>query len=228
MAVQLEALLEFKKGIASGETRKACYYPTGPSGKAAASLVVSRGTATGNTPTATSPSIMMQGTWFEGALSPFLGNISTLKVLYLTWNRFVGGIPPQFGRLGELQQLLLYANNFDGTIPPEVGQILDLGRQHVPRRHPPPPLQLLSVAGALDRTQQPHRHDSRLQWQSVQSEDLPGLLKQPPGMVRFGSSRFMKLFRTQAWDSGLLCALPLVSGAPSPPLSVRPGESERT
>ncbi|EEE57437.1 receptor kinase-like protein Xa21 isoform X1 [Oryza sativa Japonica Group] len=54
----------------------------------------------------------------SGLISPFLGNLSFLRVLDLGANQLVGQIPPELGRLGRLRELNLSGNSLEGGIPP--------------------------------------------------------------------------------------------------------------
>lgn len=45
-----------------------------------------------------------------------LGNLSNLKILYLTYNRLTGTIPSSLGSLTKLQYMLLGANQFSGSL----------------------------------------------------------------------------------------------------------------
>ncbi|KAK1268792.1 Receptor-like protein kinase HSL1 [Acorus gramineus] len=57
-------------------------------------------------------------------ISPVLGNLSTLKVLNLSYNPFSPGpIPPEFGNLTNLETLWLSGCNLVGSIPPELGNL---------------------------------------------------------------------------------------------------------
>ncbi|GJS62570.1 kinase-like domain-containing protein [Tanacetum coccineum] len=53
----------------------------------------------------------------EGSLSPYLGNLSFLRELYLKNNSFQGTIPHQLGHLSRLRGLNLSKNKFSGVIP---------------------------------------------------------------------------------------------------------------
>ncbi|XP_040994347.1 probable LRR receptor-like serine/threonine-protein kinase At3g47570 [Juglans microcarpa x Juglans regia] len=52
-----------------------------------------------------------------GSISPFIGNLSFLRILFLQDNRFSHEIPPQIGGLHQLKILSLYNNSMVGKIP---------------------------------------------------------------------------------------------------------------
>ncbi|XP_062147862.1 receptor-like protein EIX1 [Alnus glutinosa] len=62
----------------------------------------------------------------SGTIPPQLGNLSSLISLDLSWNFFSGTIPPQFGNLSSLNSLDLSWNLFSGTIPPQLGNLSSL------------------------------------------------------------------------------------------------------
>ncbi|GLJ39668.1 hypothetical protein SUGI_0810960 [Cryptomeria japonica] len=61
-----------------------------------------------------------------GPISPFLGNLSFLRVLDLQNNSFQGHIPYQLGRLFRLKRLRLSGNQLSGSIPPEFSLLSNL------------------------------------------------------------------------------------------------------
>ncbi|TVU33046.1 hypothetical protein EJB05_24827, partial [Eragrostis curvula] len=52
-----------------------------------------------------------------GTLSPALGNLTYLRRLQLSRNRFHGILPPELGNLQDLETLQIYHNSIDGPIP---------------------------------------------------------------------------------------------------------------
>ncbi|CAN1170947.1 Probable LRR receptor-like serine/threonine-protein kinase At3g47570 [Linum perenne] len=57
-----------------------------------------------------------------GSISPHVGNLSFLKVLYLFNNSFMGEIPPEIGQLHRLERLSLRDNLLDGKIPSNISR----------------------------------------------------------------------------------------------------------
>ncbi|CAL4962937.1 unnamed protein product [Urochloa decumbens] len=57
-----------------------------------------------------------------GPISPFLGNLSFLRILNISNNRLLGEIPPELGHLGRLQELNLSLNSLEGSIPSVLGK----------------------------------------------------------------------------------------------------------
>ncbi|XP_059075022.1 putative receptor-like protein kinase At3g47110 [Cryptomeria japonica] len=62
-------------------------------------------------------SLNLTGMSLAGTISPFLGNLSFLRVLALKNNSFHGQIPSQLGRLLRLRVLRLSRNKLQGSIP---------------------------------------------------------------------------------------------------------------
>ncbi|XP_059291107.1 probable LRR receptor-like serine/threonine-protein kinase At3g47570 [Lycium ferocissimum] len=62
----------------------------------------------------------------NGPLSPFIGNMSFLRSLYLSNNSFHGEIPSEIGRLRRLQRLHLGNNSFHGDIPSNLSRCSNL------------------------------------------------------------------------------------------------------
>ncbi|XP_052181113.1 putative receptor-like protein kinase At3g47110 [Diospyros lotus] len=61
-----------------------------------------------------------------GFISPYIGNLSFLRVLRLNNNSFQGEIPPQVGNLFRLQELSLYLNSLTGEIPANLSHCSNL------------------------------------------------------------------------------------------------------
>ncbi|KAI7755138.1 hypothetical protein M8C21_026008, partial [Ambrosia artemisiifolia] len=80
--------------------------------------------------------ISIQQTYLKGHISSFLGNLSSLQLLDLSYNSFTGSIPFQLGYCTQLSTIILYTNSLSGPIPSELGklqnlQILDLGNNSI-------------------------------------------------------------------------------------------------
>ncbi|KAM7466612.1 hypothetical protein LguiB_014174 [Lonicera macranthoides] len=61
-----------------------------------------------------------------GPLSPYIGNLSFIRVIRLTNNTLQGELPPQIGHLFRLQDLLLSHNSLEGKIPTNLSQLSSL------------------------------------------------------------------------------------------------------
>uniref|UniRef100_A0A2N9IF61 Protein kinase domain-containing protein n=1 Tax=Fagus sylvatica TaxID=28930 RepID=A0A2N9IF61_FAGSY len=59
----------------------------------------------------------LEGNNLVGSISPYIGNLTLLRFIYLQNNSFSGNIPQQVGRLFRLQHLNLTRNIFGGEIP---------------------------------------------------------------------------------------------------------------
>ncbi|XP_048421799.1 putative receptor-like protein kinase At3g47110 isoform X2 [Pyrus x bretschneideri] len=68
----------------------------------------------------------LQSSGLAGHLSPHIGNLSFLRVLYLPNNSFSHTIPPEIGRLFRLETLVLHNNSFDGHIPFNISRCSNL------------------------------------------------------------------------------------------------------
>ena len=68
-------------------------------------------------------------TWsagLTGTLPPELGNLTSLRELWLEGNQLTGPIPSELGNLVNLQQLRIDHNQLTGAIPPEFGNLANL------------------------------------------------------------------------------------------------------
>ncbi|MCB0062780.1 MAG: leucine-rich repeat domain-containing protein, partial [Caldilineaceae bacterium] len=59
----------------------------------------------------------------SGEIPDELGNLTNLRILFLSWNRLTGTIPPTLGNLTNLQLLWLDNNQLHGAIPPELANV---------------------------------------------------------------------------------------------------------
>ncbi|XP_037472751.1 probable LRR receptor-like serine/threonine-protein kinase At3g47570 [Triticum dicoccoides] len=70
--------------------------------------------------------LCLQGLSLSGTVSPFLGNLSRLRVLDLFKNKLEGQIPPSLGNCFALRRLNLSFNSLSGAIPPAMGNLSKL------------------------------------------------------------------------------------------------------
>ncbi|KAL4629096.1 hypothetical protein ACB092_05G284900 [Castanea dentata] len=68
-----------------------------------------------------------------GSLSPYIGNLSFMRVIQLSNNTIGGKIHNEVGRLYRLQYLGLYNNTFQGEIPANLSHCINLEELHVGR-----------------------------------------------------------------------------------------------
>ncbi|KAD4179436.1 hypothetical protein E3N88_28027 [Mikania micrantha] len=68
----------------------------------------------------------LNGLSLEGVLAPEIGNLTHLRCLVLSQNKFFGVIPKELGELMMLEVLDLRDNNFVGHIPSELGRMHSL------------------------------------------------------------------------------------------------------
>ncbi|CAI0415796.1 unnamed protein product [Linum tenue] len=64
----------------------------------------------------------LQSLQLSGTLSPYIGNLTFLRRLYLFNNTLAGTIPSEIGRLRRLEELYLTNNSFSGEIPPSISR----------------------------------------------------------------------------------------------------------
>ena len=67
----------------------------------------------------------------SGSIPSELGNLADLGTLSLGANRLSGPIPSELGKLTNLTGLYLGDNQLSGTIPPEIGRMSNLGALHL-------------------------------------------------------------------------------------------------
>lgn len=70
----------------------------------------------------------LQSLQLSGSISPYIGNLSFLKVLDLRFNSFSGHIPLEVGHLFRLEILNLQSNSFSGKIPRNISGCSNLSR----------------------------------------------------------------------------------------------------
>ncbi|XP_071729857.1 protein MALE DISCOVERER 2-like isoform X2 [Rutidosis leptorrhynchoides] len=70
----------------------------------------------------------LSGLSLEGVLAPEIANLTHLRRLVLSQNKFRGVIPEELGKLTMLELLDLRDNNFSGQIPSELGRMHSLKR----------------------------------------------------------------------------------------------------
>ena len=73
----------------------------------------------------------LQGNGLSGVIPSQLGDLASLRALWLSGNGLSGAIPSGLGRLSNLQSLGLYDTRLGGSIPPELGGLSNLGRLYL-------------------------------------------------------------------------------------------------
>ncbi len=68
--------------------------------------------------------IYLQGNDLNGCIPPEIGDLDSLKRLYLNGNNgLTDSLPPETGNLSKLERLYVYSCNLTGSIPPELGTL---------------------------------------------------------------------------------------------------------
>ncbi|GMY12389.1 putative leucine-rich repeat receptor-like serine/threonine-protein kinase At2g24130 [Fagus crenata] len=70
--------------------------------------------------------LILNETQLVGLLSPFLSNLTRLRILVFIGNHLFGNIPPEFSSLRHLQLLRIEGNNLQGTIPESLALLSQL------------------------------------------------------------------------------------------------------
>ncbi|CAN1187536.1 Probable LRR receptor-like serine/threonine-protein kinase At3g47570 [Linum perenne] len=109
----------------------------------------------------------------SGSISPYIGNLSFLKVLSLYENSFIREIPPEIGHLQRLQLLNLFNNSLEGKIPSNISSCSALTAISVGEN---------KLAGGLSWQ---FSLLNKLQWLSVFSNNLSGSI--PPSLGNLSS-----------------------------------------
>ncbi|KAG7992714.1 hypothetical protein I3843_02G140800 [Carya illinoinensis] len=70
--------------------------------------------------------LVLEDTELVGKLSPFISNLTGLRILTIVGNHFSGNIPPELSSLRHLRSLMLERNNLHGSIPSSFALLSEL------------------------------------------------------------------------------------------------------
>ncbi|XP_051139156.1 probable LRR receptor-like serine/threonine-protein kinase At3g47570 [Andrographis paniculata] len=119
-ATDLEALLAFKAAIVSDPHNALSSW------NAAVDFCTWNGVTCSHSHRDRVVSINLRYQDLAGSLSPFIGNLSFLRSIFLRNNWFSGQIPGEIGRLRRLEYINLSNNSFSGEIPRNITHCRDL------------------------------------------------------------------------------------------------------
>ncbi|KAJ3682926.1 hypothetical protein LUZ60_013153 [Juncus effusus] len=71
----------------------------------------------------------------SGTLSPWLGNLTYMKIMDFMWNGMTGSIPDEVGNITSLELLLLNGNQLTGSLPDSIGFLPNLNRIQIDQNH---------------------------------------------------------------------------------------------
>jgi Leucine-rich repeat (LRR) protein len=132
--------------------------------------------------------IYLQGNDLNGNIPPAIGDLDSLKRLYLNGNSgLTDSLPPEIGNLSKLERLYIYSCNLKGSIPVEIGNLANIREIALDRN---------SLTGSIPSTL---GNLSNLSYLSLFSNELSG--KIPSELGDAYSLRYLQLDNNNLTDT---------------------------
>jgi len=132
--------------------------------------------------------VYLQGNNLNGSIPPEIGDLDSLKRLYLNGNNaLTDSLPPEIGNLSKLERLYIYYCNITGSIPPELGNMTSIREIALDRN---------SLTGTMPSTLE---NLSNLTYLSLHNNDLSGPI--PSELGNIANLQYLEIDHNNFTDS---------------------------